>query len=219
MKKRFVISLLFGLFVFSSFSCRNATPTPKTATPEHLRMWQISWLDQSGCRPPCWQNITPGLTTRNEALAILETMPSVEITYYKEDGLTWYFGTKSEGGNITASAEGIVSSIWLGSTNKDLQIQKVVDFYEFPKYVQPFDCRDGMCDTALIYPDLGMLLGVFVTNENESNAAPKIVILPETIVYRVHFIKPGIEDTLNFLRSENSLLTIDMEWKGYGEYP
>jgi len=219
MKRINNIVLLLGLIACSSISCKDITVTPQIATPESTRMWQLTWLDQATCRPPCWQNITPGLTGRDKALSILENMSGVEITYNKKDGLTWYFGTKREGGNITASAEGIVSSIRLGSTNEDLQLNGVVAAYDFPKYVQPFDCRDGWCATALIYPDLGMLLEVFVTNENEDNAAPQIEILPETIVYRVYFIKPGIEDTLNFLRSENSLLTIDMEWKGYGEYP
>jgi len=218
MKKIHNLALLFGLFIYSSVSCRTVGLTPKTATPENLRMWQLTWLDQPTCSPPCWQSITPGLTTRNEALTILENMPSVEITYNEEGGLTWYFGTKKgEGGNITASAGGIVSSIWLGSINEDLQIEKVVAFYNFPKYVQPFDCRDGMCDTALIYPDLGMLLAVFVTNENESNAVPRIIILPETTVYRVYFIEPGKERSQNFLRSD--ITPLMLEWKGYGEYP
>lgn len=218
MKRNSNIVLLLGLFAFSSVSCGNIAVTPQTVTPEISRAWQLTWLDQPICRPPCWQNITPGLTTRDEAVSILENMPNVEITYDKEDGLTWYFGTKKvEGGNIVTPTGGIVSSIWLGSINNDLQFKKVVEFYAFPEYVQPYDCRDGMCSTALIYPDLGMLLGVFVINENDNFTAPQIEILPETIVDRVYFTEPGAESARNLLRSGN--MPPVMAWKGYGAYP
>lgn len=217
--KRINIALLLGLFAYLSVSCESVKIEPKTATPENSKLWQLTWLDQPICKPPCWQHITPGVTTRNEALVILENMPEVEITYNEKNGLAWYFGTKDEGGSIVISEAGLVLSIRLASINEDQQLENVVAVYAFPTYVQPYDCRNGMCETTLIYPALGMLLAVIVENANEDNLDPQIKILPETIVYRVHFTERGIRNTQNLLRSENSLLILDMEWKGYGDYP
>lgn len=217
--KRINMILLLGMFAISSVSCGSVNIEPKTATPENSKLWQLTWLDQAICKPPCWQNITPGLTTRDEVLSILENMPEVKITYSTKDELGWDFDTSTEGGIIRFSESGLVVFVWLTSTNEDLQLEKVVAVYGFPEIAQPFDCRNGMCDTALIYPDQGMLLLVFVDNEKEANVVPQIEILPETIVYRVYFTEPSIENTQNFLRSENTLLILDMEWKGFGEYP
>lgn len=217
MKRNSNIVLLLGLFAFSSVSCGNIAVTPQTVTPEISRAWQLTWLDQPICRPPCWQNITPGLTTRDEAVSILENMPGIKITDNGKYGLDWGFDSKAEGGTMRFSENDIVVSMRLGSINEDLQLKKVVEFYAFPEYVQPYDCRDGMCSTALIYPDLGMLLGVFVINENDNFTAPQIEILPETIVDRVYFTEPGAESARNLLRSGN--MPPVMAWKGYGAYP
>jgi hypothetical protein len=209
--------LLLGSFIILTASCGRSIVTAKTATPENSRNWQTAWLDQPVCKPPCWQNITPGVTTRDEAVLILENTPGVAITYNKKSGLSWNFGTKAEGGNIIVSEDGIVSGVWLGSTNENLYLKKVTAAYSFPKYVKPYDCRVGMCETVLIYPDLGMLLSVFVKDARGDDEIPQIEILSETIVYRVYFIEQGMENFQKILVFQDYDLLL--EWKGYGEYP
>jgi hypothetical protein len=76
------IILLLGLFAILCVSCKDSVvTTPRTVTPENSNNWQTAWLDQPVCKLPCWQNITPGVTTRDEAVSILENTPGIVITY------------------------------------------------------------------------------------------------------------------------------------------
>jgi hypothetical protein len=220
MKRNIRLLVCCGLLLILGASCKRAntsTPIP-SATPEISPNWWTSWLAQPVCKPPCWQNITPGLTTRDEAAAILENTPGVVITYNNKDGLSWNFGTKTEEGNVILSEDGIVSGIWIESVSyRKLLLKTIVVSYNEPKYVKPIDCREGKCVTALVYPDVGMFLTVFVENKKITNDPPQFEILPDTIVDRVYFMEPGIEkfQEISFIPDYGLL----MKWKGYGEYP
>lgn len=217
MKRIINIFLLVVIFTLTNVSCEEFIESQKNVSFGNAMMWRSTWLDQPSCNLPCWQDITPGVTTREDALSVLENMPEVKIIYNKNDGLTWYFGKDTEGGNIKFSETGIVSNIWLSSTISDLQLENIVEVYGFPKNVQPFDCRDGMCDTGLIYPDLGIMLCVYVSNINEDNLAPQVKISSETIVYRIYFMEVGAANSSEYLAYiSNSPV---MHWKGYGTYP
>lgn len=53
-----------------------STPTMVSTSqmsPESFQMWQHDWLQGTPCAPPCWEGITPGKTTLDEAEAILQT--------------------------------------------------------------------------------------------------------------------------------------------------
>ena len=216
MKRSMTLLVLFGLLTILGVACQNTTTAQASVTPEIPPNWWTTWLAQPVCKPPCWQNITPGLTTMDKAVSILENSPETKITFKSEDGVDWEF-TKDEGGTLSVSQDRIVRMIWIGSvSDRKLFVKTIVASYNYPEYVKPYDCREGMCITALVYPDLGMLLSVFIENRGEINS-PQIEILPETVVNRVYFIEQGIENFLDlFLIQENDLL---IEWMGYGEYP
>jgi hypothetical protein len=44
----------------------------------------VSWLDYSSCNPPCWQGITPGETTLDETVTILDQLnaENVDVSEY-----------------------------------------------------------------------------------------------------------------------------------------
>jgi len=215
MKKNINIYLLSILFIILSTSCK---PTPiATMPPTNSLDWWTTWLTQPTCQPPCWENITPGVTTQEEATSILKGMTDITIKYNGENGLTWYFGEKSEGGFIVVSNEGKVDRITLENTsNKNWNLEKIVTVYSFPKYLEPFDCRDGMCIVSLVYPDLGMFLDVFVENKGANSGSKQFEIFPDTIVDRVYFIEQGIENFKKIPGFEEDAL---LNWKGYGKYP
>lgn len=49
-------------------------PTPRADEPSLLQ----DWMEHAPCDAPCWQGITPGETTAEQALEILENLPEVE---------------------------------------------------------------------------------------------------------------------------------------------
>lgn len=217
MKRIIRLLVFFGLSAILGVSCQSTnTPIP-SVTPESAINWWTSWLDRPVCKPPCWQNITPGVTTRDEAVSILENTPDITITYNGEYGVSWDFKAKTEGGDMRLSEEGTVSSIWLGSvSDRKLLLKTVIASYANPEYVKPYDCREGMCITVLVYPDFGMLLDVFIKNEG-TISNPQIEIFPDTIIDRVYFIERGIENFQKIPDFQDYDLL--MKWKGYGEYP
>jgi hypothetical protein len=190
-----------------------------TATPAIPLNWWSSWLDKPVCKLPCWQNITPGVTTLKEARSILQKLPYINSqtkTTYNSVG--WRFNpNKGDGGWLDASQDGIVRSITLGG-DSELLLQTIIASYGNPKYVKPHDCRDGTCPTELIYPVLGLWVGIFVENTSGDNENPKIEILPTTVSDGVTFIESGMENALiNISLFQDYHSTMD--WNGYGNYP
>jgi hypothetical protein len=153
-----------------------------------------------------------------EARSILENLPNIKSQTKTYDSVDWRFSpNKDDGGWLGASQDGVVDSITLGG-DSEISLQTIIASYGNPKYVKPHDCRDGMCPTDLIYPDLGLWVGIFVENTSGDNENPKIEISPTTVSNRVTFIKSGMENA----QKEISLFQdyhSPMDWKGYGNYP
>lgn len=210
----------YGLLITLGASCQisnTSRPVP-TETPEISSNWWTTWLAHPVCKPPCWQNITPGLTTMEEAVSILENSPEIKIKFQDKYGIDWRFNqNKDEGGVITTTPDGIVYTIRIGSVSeRKLFVKTIVASYGHPEYVKPYDCREGMCATILVYPDVGIFLDVFIKNTG-TISIPQIEIRPDTPVYRVYFFEQGIENFQRIPTFQNYELL--MEWKGYGEYP
>ena len=214
MKKNTFIFLPFVLLLIGVASCSDMI----TATHEITSNWWTLWLDEPACKSPCWQNITPGKTSMKDAVAILENTQDIIITYKGEYGVSWQFSQIYSGaGDMRESEDGIVSSIWLGdSPDKELYFKTIVEEYGYPSFVELYDCREGMCSTILVYPDIGLLVDIFLKDNIEDSGSSEVTIQPDIAVSGVYFIPPGLE---NFKEKpefqENDLF----EWKGYSNYP
>ena len=226
MNKRAIISTAIALLLMLSASCNAFPSSPATATfisptvtPKTSINWWTAWLAQPVCKPPCWENITPGVTTIDEAKSILEKMPGVAIDYESPWGLSWDFGAKDQGGNIVGSDDRKVDCIWMGNSGDPaMHLEQIVAVYHFPEYVKPYDCDPAwMCSIALIYPDLGLLFSTYTEMKELDYSSPEFSILPEDEIYRVYFFEPGIEFLDGFYNQGESELPI--RWKGYGDYP
>jgi hypothetical protein len=209
----------FGLLLILGVACQNTLtniPT-QSVTPDAPYNWWNSWLIKPICQPPCWQNIIPGETTLDEAVNILENSPDLTVISKSEYSVSWVFNqNKDEGGTLGAPDDGVVGTIWIGSaSDKRLPVKTVVAFYNYPKYLKPDDCREGMCTVLLIYPDQGMFLSVYVENTGNTTA-PKFMVLPDTSVDRIYFFAPGIA-SFQELSFHNFDLLLD--WNEYREYP
>ena len=217
--KKILLLVCGGLLIISGVSCKPAnisTPSP-SETPDISSTWLTTWLTQPACKLPCWQNITPGVTTIDEAVSILEKMPDTTITYNEKDGVDWEFGsTKNDGGWLVAQ-DGIVNFVVLDLLHSKVALEALVASYGYPSYVEPYDCQQGdssgMCLTMLIYPDSGML----VDTDLEDLGNHRVKIQPETEVWRITLIQPGLENYKKIPDFQD--YGILMEWKGYGSYP
>jgi len=211
-------SITFSFLIFALAGIASCSSNIAISTPESNYSWWTQWLDEPICKPPCWANITPGVTSMDEALSILGKMPEVKITYKDQQGVDWRFNqTITDSGTLRASQNGIISVVVLGNSNdKKLLLETVAGSYGNPAYVKPYDCRIGMCSTVLVYPDSGMLLNVFLEDAGDKSNH-RLRIESDTAVEYVIFFPPGLE---NFERmAEYQEYDLLMEWHGYGEYP
>lgn len=207
-----VLMLILGI------SCSAPATAMVTGTPESLITWWTLWLDQPACRAPCWQNITPGKTSMEDAVAILENTQDVIITYKGEYGVSWQFSQARTGsGDMSESEDGIVSNIWLGdSPDKDLHFKTIVEEYGNPSFVELYDCQLRMCSTILVYPDIGLLVDAYLEDNMEGANPSQVTVQPNIVVSGVYFIPVGLE---NFKKIPEFQEHDVLEWKGYGEYP
>lgn len=215
--KRIVQELvLFSLLAIWAMSCQSVNVNGPAQSPNTTQSWWSSWIVEPVCQLPCWRNITPGVTTIKEAISILENSTDVKISYRVNNSIEWDFTpNKSGGGIIRGSQDGIINSIELGG-DSEILLQTIIASYGYPKYVKTYDCRSSMCATFLIYPDLGMLVDVFVENTS-SDGAPQVEILPEIVSYDVFFIESGMENFKRITSFQD--YGSPMDWKGYGVYP
>jgi hypothetical protein len=54
------------------------TVTPITSPTSAMKDWENRWLKGVPCRPPCFEGITPGVTTAQEAFILLQQNPLIK---------------------------------------------------------------------------------------------------------------------------------------------
>jgi hypothetical protein len=204
-----------GLLVFACQVERAPEPSP---TPPPIRYSWLTWISDPACRPPCWNQITPGVTTLKQAEAVMEKTSGITITQRSTAGLDWEFGEVGGGGFLVVSGAGIVAQLTLKEQEyPEASIQTIVDAFGDPSYVIPSYCREGMCLTHLVYPHMDSMFSVLVENEATSSGRLEVEITPDTVLVDAYFYQPGtgISDVALFEHNKESVFP----WKGYGRYP
>lgn len=189
---------------------------------------QNRWVDKSiltglPCVPPCWQGITPGVTTSDEALAIISNSPYIEMESIERHGttttggVTWHL--RAPGRRIQPGLSwdsGIVDMIRMG-LNFDLTVQEVLNKFGNPVVVsveeggQP---EHWYWIIDLHYPNQGITFRAF-TSEFINQVKPTTevgVVLLFPIMDTEEMIKE-IEQTLISPLPSNYF----SNWNGYGD--
>lgn len=161
-------------------------------------------LEDTLCEPPCWQNITPGVSSSEDALntlretTLLASTPSAvprkidDVWSYS----SWNFqkNIRERGGVITYFTDTVAYMEF--DVRGTLKIANMIDFYGKPELVSAIS---GWNDSrwlrvCWIYPDEGVLIKYFDHNwRPEGNYAS---ITPDLPVYDVYYFDPDLYDTL-----------------------
>jgi hypothetical protein len=67
-------------------------PTIGNTNPNLAQEWEYRWLKGIPCKPPCFEGVTPGVTTKLEAVEVLKQSPIVDPNSFN---LTPYSGTRA----------------------------------------------------------------------------------------------------------------------------
>ncbi len=183
------------------------------------------FVDNMKCEAPCWQGITPGLTTRAEANEILENLDFIESIYYTEESRRPFDGRFNifdkqdawmgslyllDDKVVYMSFSGELSATFGEAEEQIAPAQKVLLFSHYLKGI-----------TIKVYNfDQGVAYGT----ANFYGAAIKHRFSPKTSINTLQFFDPDIETELiekNFftIREFQSGNFMDnlQDWQGYGE--
>ena len=195
------------------------TPTPPPPT------WFTDWLIDPVCQPPCWQEITPGVTTITETYKILQALPWVEnldgpgkpLLDKGDIQLDWDFVPPSSGGGMAlAFDDGRINNIEIGGI-LSTQLQKVIENYGYPSHVYIPDCSHGKCVTMLIYMTTGMAVQLFLDWDRDVEG--DVTVKPDDEVTRIRFFPPGEKSYLAaYPQFSESFPKWSLPWVGYSKY-
>lgn len=149
-----------------------------------------SLVDADACEAPCWRDITPGETTFDEALELLEAMPDVGEIVVQESGQARFATFGETPCCQIVSEEGEVVTIMQINTAPLMQIGDVLERYGEPVYVDgaPFTSRQIIFN--LYFPDYSFVAFAFAESEDE-------VPTDESVVIGVVYLEPPVfEDIL-----------------------
>jgi hypothetical protein len=212
-----VILILSGLFGCRLF-LNSGSPTPTPLPPA----WFTAWLHDPVCQPPCWEGITPGMTTMTETVKILQSLPGVKIddgptrfSPHTDFQLEWSI-PPTGGGMAFASDNGLINHFFV----KDFlstPLQKVIESYGLPDNVFITSCDVGFCVTNLIYMQTGMMVELFL--DWDRAAESDVTITPDSEVRGIEFFVPGEKGFLDaFSQYSESFPRWSYPWIGYGKY-
>jgi hypothetical protein len=205
----------------------NVQPSPTnqmaitpTATPTNE--WQTAWLKGIPCQPPCFENITPGKTTVDEAKQILPKNNMITKIWTYEVGersnLRWDWKYMNSN-NVTTTSyaffgrapnPSVISSIRPFFTAK-VKLGDVIRAYGEPSYVNASVTPDynnvnnpGAFHLTIIYQNKGIIL------DNYRYFTSTIKISPDTTFNDVSFFDPNDSEPLGSTTAK--LIT---KWQGY----
>ena len=195
-----------------------------------LQLKHPSIFENPVCVPPCWENITPGITTRDELSQMLKQNPKAfdireSVGYPWGPVISWCEGGSPCGpGYISAFAsfdtKGIVQEINL-DPGVILQLKDFLSLYGPPEKIAFSDpiSGPGFVAVDVLYPDLGLAIEFYLENQG-SYGKPAVDFREDLHAIRIFYTVPG----LDYYYSHNIMVrSIDQlqqfEWKGYTHYP
>ena len=226
MNKQFIVRVkLLSLFLFITFSIISCSHQ-NTSHP----IWVRELLDKPVCLAPCWENITPGVTTQDELSQILnQGQGAFDIrasvgSFPWGDTLSWCEGGTGCGssGDISVFSafdnKGIVQEVYLYPSIV-LYLKDFVPLYGYPEKVgfpEPASSDSNAIVVDLLYPRIGLNLE-FLSEDKGSFINPSVEIRKNLEIVHVFYTVPG----LNYYYLHNVSVNPfqQFEWKGYTHYP
>lgn len=187
---------------------------------------QTSFLADLVCSPPCWFNITPGVTTQDEALEILRNLPFIDKDSVSTKGFYWnsfddtiFFRSTQQNwdGEAYVMDQKIVLIGFYGKLN--VPFEEAVEMLGEPKYVINNRGRVSYSVRSLA-PDKGI---AYTFNTADLPRNERNELRPDTPIRLIEFFDPMKYDEL-LDAGMFSMLTLNREdtlkymrpWTGYG---
>ena len=214
--------LICSLFLISIFfsACKNEPMS--TAIPKVVRSnWLDDFLVHPACQLPCWKEITPGITSFEDAQKILLEDPNLKVsglTNLKYQEIEWDFIQDGSVGllNTGHSQDDVEKILFYLAKDQWLPLGDLLAAYPNPSIITFRTLATiGFCEISVIYETHGMLvLGSEIpceAIETDGVYTTKVIVTPGTLIQGISlYTKEEVMAQANMLDG--------IEWKGYGEY-
>ena len=196
-RQGYIVVLILAMIGLGA--CVSLPGVPSIAQPED---WSYRWLKGIPCRAPCWEGITPGQTTAEEEVQILQRSPivtAVKITAIPgapDVGVVeWnWTNTGRRGGGAEFHAQTPSSPIYLVAPifPVSFKLGDVIQAYGEPSHIIASsyygpDIDSGVFyDLSILYLPQGFIIGV-------AGGRVKPTLSVDTLSEAVVFFAPGEE--------------------------
>ena len=211
-----LIFLVLVVVCLAGCATSNTGILPNSVTNTSVSPDYNRWLRKQPCTAPCWEGITPGITTYKQAQLLLDQnnfFTNVELKLPTE--ITWdWRGTRRYSGSARFdawSAKPVIHSISIGSP-ESFKIKDVIAAFGYPSHVsvaaEPgIDIGDGIVYSMYAYY---VPYGFYLFLGGTGDAIfIKPAVSPETLVGNVNFFVPSMDGLHNANVRENPIL-----WQG-----
>ncbi len=201
-----------------------AVITP-TTTPTPVPDWRKRWLQGIPCRLPCWEGITPGITSYDEALKLLSAdkritnirtySSNIPKTAYNNKAeelkvIEWSWGGLAQGEILTKS-DGYEEVKYLRpGYGISFSLKEIMAAYGEPQFIQAYTQLDDVGQTyglVLIFKDKGFAI---------DTGGIKPITLEESLTFRDFVIfGPDIENLKLQIVVRDEWL---QSWQGFKDY-
>ncbi len=201
------------------------TPTAVAAVTPELD-WERRWLFGRPCALPCWENISPGTTTAEQALQTLQSNPLIRSARIVTSTLmpelgelnwTWFDGTYGGRALFNATADQNLIEVILPSAIKPLSWQAVLDNFGEPTGIMAIGDRGPDIDSPtlfaviVLYQDDGFALSI-IGRESPPVLSPMLsfdsVVFFDSTIVNLEALAPFINWRTTDVRT----------WDGFREY-
>jgi hypothetical protein len=195
-------------------SCTNTIAQPTAQAIDN------TWLQNSVCELPCWQQIMPQETSFDEAMSVLQES-QIPVTFWNEN----YIEFQYQGdilGTIQSSTNGLVNVIILDVRTRNIALNDIIQILGEPEKAHVGKALYGdVCNGLIVFQERGVLLNLLPLVDHSdyfSEAADcQVDITISSQVYRIVLVG-DINDSEFWKNASYSGLDY-VDWKGYGTYP
>jgi peptidylprolyl isomerase len=171
---------VIGVFALICFLLTLAGNALAQGTPPPLK--SDKYFDDSSvitgdpCGPPCFAGITPGTTTYEEALKLLQADKRFANVQSQGRQAAWQTAGGENCCQINADDKGLVSAIQIRVAPK-VTVKQLLDKYGEPQYTTSADYSADEVAVAMIYPKNGLVAWVSPGNGGSSITAESQMVL------------------------------------------
>lgn len=226
-----------------SFSLTNQSPLANpglstspvmTSTKTPPQDWEYRWLKGVPCKPPCWEGITPGVTTASQAVDILKQNNLISYLAIKTPTLRpeygyviWDWSTHPKnvtdpigvGGDALYDTQTSTQVIYIIRPNFRVafSFDEILKVFGNPSHVLATarQTPDGGVEYnfSIVYLDLGILAETGVATKDGSR---KPNLSANFLLERVYFFAAGLQGFVNAYKQEKANFLIS--WQGFKDF-